>query len=73
MIIPVYNASLWLDDCLRSILAQNAGRLQVEISLFDDGSADDSLEIIKKWKPLFHDRDMSTVIGGHSGSPRGGN
>lgn len=47
VIIPVYNAEPFLDSCLRSLL--NAGRSDAEIILIDDGSADRSAEICRKY------------------------
>jgi glycosyltransferase involved in cell wall biosynthesis len=45
--IPVYNGASYLDDCLRSVIAQTYAN--IEILLVDDGSTDDSISIIKKW------------------------
>lgn len=40
IIIPVYNASIYLQQCVNSILSQ--ADLDIEIILVDDGSSDDS-------------------------------
>lgn len=40
IIVPVYNAALYLDRCIQSILAQTYG--DFELILIDDGSTDDS-------------------------------
>ena len=40
ILIPVYNTEKYLDDCLRSVLAQTCG--DFEIILVDDGSTDNS-------------------------------
>lgn len=47
IIVPVYNAEMYLDDCIRSILKQDYDNL--EILLVDDGSTDSSAEIAKKY------------------------
>ena len=39
-IVPVFNTSLYLDQCLKSILCQTGAKF--EILLIDDGSTDDS-------------------------------
>lgn len=45
VIIPVYNASRWLNKCLDSLLAQTIFD-QLEIIAIDDGSVDDSGRIL---------------------------
>ena len=47
VIIPVYNSEKYLEKCLESILSQTLS--DFEIILIDDGSNDNSLEIIKKY------------------------
>ena len=49
VIIPVYNASLLLNRCLDSVFAQNT-QFSIEIILIDDGSTDNSVELIKSRK-----------------------
>ena len=49
VIIPVYNAGLLIDRCLDSIFSQN-GAYQVEVICIDDGSTDNSVEIIRQRK-----------------------
>lgn len=51
IIIPVYNSSKYLSDCLDSIVRQDSERY--EIICIDDGSDDDSLEILKKYASCF--------------------
>lgn len=45
VIVPVYNASEYLEDCVSSILKQTYKNL--EVILVDDGSTDDSLKVCK--------------------------
>lgn len=47
IIIPVYNMELYLDQCLNSIVNQTYSEL--EIILVNDGSTDNSLNIMKKY------------------------
>lgn len=48
VIIPVYNASNYLDKCLTSVTNQTYNDL--EIILIDDGSTDNSLQICRQWR-----------------------
>ena len=47
ILVPVYNASQWLRQCLDSIVGQSYKNLQVV--LVDDGSTDDSLAICREY------------------------
>ena len=47
VIVPVYNAELFIGQCLTSLVSQNYPEL--EIVLVDDGSEDKSLEICRKF------------------------
>ncbi len=47
IIVPVYNATLYLNQCIQSIVEQTYA--EIEIILVDDGSSDNSAEICKKW------------------------
>jgi glycosyltransferase involved in cell wall biosynthesis len=46
VIIPVYNASLYLEQCLQSLMNQTFS--DIEILAVNDGSTDESLEILEK-------------------------
>lgn len=46
VIIPVYNAGALIDRCLDSIFSQQ-GEYQLEVICVDDGSTDNSVELIK--------------------------
>lgn len=48
IIVPVYNVSLYLEDCISSILEQSYKN--IEIILVDDGSTDGSGKICDKYK-----------------------
>ena len=47
IIIPVYNAEKYLKECLESALNQTYN--EIEIIAVDDGSTDNSLNILKKY------------------------
>lgn len=48
IIVPVYNAGKYLDQCIGSLVSQTYKDL--EIILVNDGSSDDSLAICQKWQ-----------------------
>ena len=47
VIVPVYNTARWLGECLDSILTQDA--FDLEVICVDDGSTDESPEILKNY------------------------
>ena len=47
IIIPVYNTSKYLNKCIKSAINQDYDN--IEIIIVNDGSTDDSLDIIKKY------------------------
>ena len=49
IIIPVYNKSKLINRCLDSIFHQST-QYSYEVILVDDGSTDDSVELIKRRK-----------------------
>lgn len=54
IIIPCFNAEKWLKEALDSCLNQTYQN--IEIVIVDDGSTDNSLEIIKSYKEQFADK-----------------
>lgn len=52
VIIPVYNASKYLNDCLESIIAQDI-KYPFEIICVNDGSKDNSLEILESYSSKY--------------------
>lgn len=52
VIIPIYNAAEFLPECLESILGQSL--TDIEIICVNDGSPDNSLDIIKKYADKDH-------------------
>jgi len=73
VIIPVFNAGQWLDECLESIYEQRLGEeIKLEVSLFLDSCTDDSEEIVQKWVPLFHEKSFMTIVTTEdNGAPKG--
>ncbi|XP_032398052.1 queuosine-tRNA galactosyltransferase [Etheostoma spectabile] len=71
VVMPMYNASCWLDECLQAILHQDfAGTM--ELSVFDDASTDDSRNVVERWRERLEARGISVVVSGHSAAqPRG--
>ena len=49
VIVPVYNVSEYLEECLDSLLAQTMSKEEMEILLINDGSTDNSFEICQKY------------------------
>lgn len=62
IIIPVYNAASYIDDCINSLLTQTYQN--IEIFLCDDCSTDNSREFLKKYesnprcKVLYNDNNL---------------
>lgn len=48
VVIPVYNVSEYLDECISSVCKQTMKN--IEIIIIDDGSTDNSADICKKWE-----------------------
>lgn len=49
VIVPVYNVSEYLEECLDSLLAQTMNKDEMEILLINDGSTDNSFEICQRY------------------------
>ncbi len=55
IIIPNYNKEKYIEECLQSITNQTLDKSKYEVLVIDDGSTDNSLDIIKKYPvKLFH-------------------
>lgn len=68
IIIPVYNAGSYLEQCINSVINQNVNFLEnVQLILVDDGSSDDSLEILENFKKEYPN-NITVLSQGHQGS-----
>lgn len=64
VIIPTYNRSKFITAAIESVLQQNKNKWEMEVIVVDDGSTDDTEEILK------HFKDKITYIKTfHSGKP----
>lgn len=68
IIIPVYNSSRYLEECVNSILSQTYG--DFELILIDDGSTDNSLEICNGFKKTDKRIRIKSVLNGGPASAR---
>ena len=50
IVLPIYNASKYLLECIESCIHQTFNKNRYEIVCCDDGSTDGSLEILNKIK-----------------------
>lgn len=66
IIIPCYNAASWLQETVQSCLAQSYR--PIEIIIIDDGSTDESLEIIRSLHSQFPDIVRYEVCSNQGGS-----
>ena len=66
IVVPVYNATVYLDACLESVCAQDFQR--IEIIAIDDGSTDGSGEQLAKWAT----RDARIRVLSHPGNANRG-
>lgn len=57
VIVPVYNTENYLDKCLKSIL--NQSYQNIEVIIINDGSTDNSEEIINNYKEQYPDKIIS--------------
>ncbi|KAM8945697.1 queuosine-tRNA galactosyltransferase [Pelodytes ibericus] len=71
IILPIYNAEVWLDECLKSIQDQDFEGI-MEVSVYNDASKDNSAQIIEAWRVSFEERGISMITGSHhSPQPHG--
>jgi glycosyltransferase involved in cell wall biosynthesis len=69
VLIPVFNAVGYLDECLASVITQTIGFEQLEVVAVDDGSTDGSGELLDRWAALH--RNVRVVHQPNSGAPGG--
>lgn len=54
VIVPVYNSQAYLKECAESLVSQTLE--EIEIIFVNDGSTDDSLQILEKYQQCFPDK-----------------
>ena len=52
-IVPVYNTESYLAECLDSLLEQDLPYNEYEIICINDGSTDNSLDVLKLYKKKY--------------------
>ena len=62
VIIPCYNVEKYLERCLQSVFNQTLPIDKFEVICVDDGSTDDTLNILKKWQLSYPD-NMKIISG----------
>lgn len=71
VIIPIYNSEKFLPICLKSVISQSLKN--IEILCIDDGSTDNSLEILKQFKKkdnriiIIHQKNQGSAIARNKG------
>jgi glycosyltransferase involved in cell wall biosynthesis len=62
VIVPVFNASAWIESCIRGLLDQDYDPARYEIIMVDNNSSDDSAAMIRRWDRirLLHEREQSS-------------
>ncbi|KAL4240235.1 UDP-GlcNAc:betaGal beta-1 [Mactra antiquata] len=71
IILPIYNAEKWLDECIESVVNQTFTDT-IELSIYYDSCTDRSETIVKKWEDSLTKRGIVLVTSGHKDDqPRG--
>jgi glycosyltransferase involved in cell wall biosynthesis len=53
VILPICDVELYLEECINSIINQTIGFENIELIMIDDGSIDNSYEIMKKYDDMY--------------------
>lgn len=61
IILPVYNAEKWLDECLNSVINQSFNG-KLELSVHNDSSTDKSQEILVSWMERLEKANIKVII-----------
>ncbi|WP_299533228.1 glycosyltransferase [uncultured Streptomyces sp.] len=69
VVIPVYNAAEFLDECLESVVRQSLGFDRIEVVAVDDGSTDAGGEVLDRWAR--NHPNVRVVHQRNSGAPGG--
>lgn len=65
VLLATYNGARYLDEQLESILSQTVSYIDLLVS--DDGSSDDTLTILERWRGRWTKGDLTVVTGPRSG------
>lgn len=68
VVVPVYNAEKWLDECIKSLVNQT--KRFSEIVLIDDGSTDSSLAMCENFKSRYSEIRVHHQENGRQGKAR---
>jgi len=60
VILPTFNSSSFIDKALQSLMSQTYRKFEVIAS--DDGSKDNTVKILKKYKKLFKKKKINLII-----------
>lgn len=66
-VIPVFNGSRYLEECIRSVLSQ--GKHLLEVIVVDDGSTDDSTAVVRRFPTvrLIEQRHAGVAVARNTG------
>ncbi|CAF2003217.1 unnamed protein product [Rotaria magnacalcarata] len=67
IIMPVRNAAQWLNETFESLTNQIIENINIELSIYDDGSSDESLCVIEQWRKRL-ELKYKLIINGHEDS-----
>ena len=71
IVVPIHNGSRFIDEAFESICKQT-WKQQLEVSIYDDCSTDDSYSKCLSWKDKFDGEGIDLVIGKNPNSGPGG-
>ena len=66
IVVPVYNAGKYLKECIESIINQTLGFQNIQLILINDGSTDNSREIIDSYCSQYENILAMDLISSHS-------
>ncbi|XP_047996219.1 UDP-GlcNAc:betaGal beta-1,3-N-acetylglucosaminyltransferase-like protein 1 [Leguminivora glycinivorella] len=70
IIIPVRNGQQWINNCLKSIADQSIlnSETDIEIVAYNDGSIDETENLLKQWQCYFKERRIELILTGSTTS-----
>ena len=64
IIVPMYNAERYIDTCLNTLVKQDILDSEYEIIIINDGSTDNSVNIVKKYIQKHENINLISVKNG---------